>query len=377
MMSAVEIRPLRNTKKDVTPFVKFAWTVYRGNPFWVPPIINDQVSYLCDGPYLDSGIIQPFMAFRDGIPVGRIIAHFDKRHNEYNNEKRGCVGFFECIDDSEVAGCLFNAAESWLADQGMEEMYGPLNYLVYDSSGLLIDGFEETPVLECVYNPPYYERLFLDHGFNKKIDWYSYRFLRDTEIPKTIYKIRDRVLNNKEGITFRNVRMGKKEYVEDTVKLLSIFNKAWEKNWEHLPLSDRQFAFFANELKMIVKPELVIMAEHKGKPVAYILSVPDINPALKKVNGKLFPFGIFHLIFGLKKIQRIKTFMLGVLPEYRNKGLDVLLFAETVERGKRMGYTESDCSVIVENNDPMINALNRFGAIRDKTYRHFARPIKR
>ncbi|MFC1608068.1 hypothetical protein ACFL47_08865 [Candidatus Latescibacterota bacterium] len=375
MMSPVEIRPLPNTKKNMKSFVKFAWDIYQGDPNWVPPLINDQVDYICDGPYHDTGIIQPFMAYRDGVPVGRLIAHYDNRHNEHNNEKRGCIGFFECIDDNEISGGLFDAAESWLAGQGMEEMYGPLNYLVYDCSGLLIDNFDDIPVIECVYNPPYYERLFLDYGFTKAIDWYAYRFMRDTEIPKTIYRIRDRVLNNKEGIKFRDVRMDKKGYIEDVDNLMGIFNKAWENNWEHLPLSKRQFMFFANSLKMIVKPELIMIAEHEGKPIGYMLSVPDINQVLKKVNGRLFPFGIFHLIFGMKKVQRIKAFMLGVLPEYRHKGLDVFFFVETVERGKRMGYMEADCSVVVENNTAMINGLDHFGATRYKTYRHFSRPI--
>jgi GNAT superfamily N-acetyltransferase len=359
----------------MTKFVTFAWDIYRDYPNWVGPLIHDQVSYITGGPYHDSGFMQAFMAYRGGVPAGRIIAHYDTRHNEYHREERGCVGFFECIDDTAVSRRLFEAAESWLAERGMRELYGPLNFLMYDSSGLLVDRFDEMPVVECVYNPPYYERLFLDYGFAKRMDWYAYRFVRDQAIPAALYKIRDKVLANDEGITFRSPRMDKKSYAEDTLKMLSIFNAAWEGNWGHLPITEHQFSFFANALRMVVKPELVIIAEHHGKPVGFTLAVPDVNQAMKSANGRLFPFGLVRMLWGMRNINRVKLFMLGVLPEYRRKGLDIVFYVETLERGKKMGYLEADCSVIVETNTSMIRAAEHFGAKRHKTYRHYSKPI--
>jgi GNAT superfamily N-acetyltransferase len=374
-MSDIEIVALEPTKKNIRAFVMFAWKIYRNYPQWSPPLIHDQVNYILKGPYHDSGFMQAFMAYSGNRPVGRIIAHFDTRHNEYHNEKRGCVGFFECIDDPEVSRKLFAAAEKWLAEQGMQELYGPLNFLMYDASGLLVDRFDEAPALECVYNPPYYEKLFLDYGFTKRIDWYGYRFPANTKIPESLLKIRDRVYANKEGITFRPPRLDKLGFIEDALKMLDIFNDAWKGNWGHLPITRNQFLFNANSLRRIVKPELLIIAEHHGKPVGFVLSVPDVNQAIRRANGRLFPLGLVRMLLGLRKINRIKVFMLGVLPEYRRKGLDLVFYLETLERARKIGYLEGDCSVIVETNADIITASEHFGAMRHKTYRHFSKPI--
>lgn len=374
-MDDIDIVQLEHTKANIRKFVVFAWSIYRNYPNWVPPLIRDQVSYIFEGSYHDSGFMQSFMAYRGSRPVGRIIAHYDTRHNEYHREKRGCVGFFECIDDTEVSRRLFAAAEQWLAARGMQELYGPLNFLMYDASGLLVDRFDEMPALECVYNPPYYERLFLDYGFAKRIDWLGYRFPADTKIPDSLLRIRDRVYANKEGITFRPPHMDKNGFVEDALKMLGIFNAAWKDNWGHLPITEKQFLFNANSLRRIVKPELLIIAEHNGKPVGFVLSVPDVNQAIKRANGRLFPFGLIRMLWGMRKINRIKVFMLGVLPEYRRKGLDLVFYLETLERARKIGYLEGDCSVMVETNTDILTASEHFGAIRHKTYRHFSKPI--
>ncbi len=374
-MDDIKIIPVNPTKQEIKKFVRFPWKIYWNNPYWVPPLILDQVNYILKGPYHETGVMQPFMAYQGDEPVGRIVAHYDRRHNAHFNEKRGCIGFFECVDDSKIARHLFQASETWLAEQGMTEMYGPLNFLIYDASGVLIDRFDDMPVMECVYNPPYYENLFLSYGFNKKIDWHSYRFTRNQNLPTSLYKIGDRVLNNNEGIVFRNVN--KKKFPEETETLRKIFNEAWEGNWGHLPLSKKQFSYFANALKMIVKSELLIIAEHRGTAVGFILTVPDINAALRKADGRLLPFGLIKMILSLRKIKRAKLFMIGVLPEYRKKGLDVVFLAESLERGKKLGYQEVDASVVVETNTRIIRMAKHFGAKHYKTFRHYSKPVTR
>ena len=205
-MSPIRVEPIGTSKRELKPFLAFAWEIYRGNPYWVPPLIGDKIKFIRKGPYAEIGKIQPFVARRDGRIVGRLIAHFDRRHNEYFNEKRGCVGFFESIDDVAVSRALFAAAEKWLADQGMDCIHGPMNFIVYDESGLLADDYEAVPPIELGYNPPYYHDLFLDYGFQKSRDWYAYRFTQkmSEKVPKLIRQVRDRALNNTEGITFRN-----------------------------------------------------------------------------------------------------------------------------------------------------------------------------
>ena len=372
-MDSVEILPLQNTRRNIKKFVRFAWTIYRDNPYWVPPLISDQVNFILKGAYLDTGVIQPFMAYLNGKPVGRIIAHYDNCHNKYHHENRGCFGFFECIDDPTVSRALFDAARNWLTQQGMKEMYGPLNFLMYDKSGLLIDDFDSDPPLEVTYNPAYYVDLFLDYGFQKAIDWYAYHARTDRVLPPVLYKMRDRFLRSKNGIRFRDA--DKDNFWEDTSKIGKCFNLAWKDNWGHIPLSDNHFDVFAKELKPVVKPELIIMAEQGDELVAHILSVPDLNQAIKRANGRLFPFGFLKILWGMRKITRAKISTMGILPEYRGKGLESFFFLETLERMKKMGYKEVDMSVVVETNTPLIDILEKFGVERYKTLRHYTIPI--
>lgn len=372
-MNRIEVVPIKNTKKEIRRFVMFSWKIYEDNPYWVPPLIAQEVDFIHKGTYHDSGIIQPFMAYRDGEPVGRIIAHYDTRYNERFNRKRGCIGFFECIHDKHVSRALFDACQAWLIEQGMNEMYGPLNFTLYDASGLLIDDFENDPALNLAFNPPYYADLLADYGFKKVIDWYAYRFTRYQGFPPVLYKVRERALRNKRGIRFRDANV--KNFWEESHKMLKVFNKAWEENWGHMPLTEREFDFFAGQLKSVVRPELVIFAEKDGKLVGYILSTPDVNQAIKHANGRLFPFGLIKMLREFRKINRIKIFMMGILPEFRGLGIETYFIIETYERAKKMGYLEADISVIVETNTNMLRMLDKSGAQRYKTFRHFTKSI--
>ena len=376
-MPSIEIVPLNNTKKEIKKFIKFAWEIYRGNPYWAPPLIIDQLERIIKGPYHEVGVLQPYLAYRDGKIVGRIIAHYDKRHNEYFNVKSGRVGFFECINDKEVSRALFETAEKWLREQGMDDVYGPYNFLMYDPSGVLLDDYERIPPIELGYNPPYYRELFEDYGFQKVRDWYAYLFTRDNKLPSLFYKFHKQVekkaLEGKDGLHIRNIDL--KHYERDRDLIQVIFNKAWENNWGHYPFTDAQIEAFGKDLKMIAKEELIIFAFYGDKPAGFILSVPDANLAIKKANGRLFPFGIFKILLGMRKVHRIKTFLMGVIPEYRRRGLDVYFYVETINRAIKMGYTEADMSLIVEDNPDMINALEHLGAKRYKTYRFYSKAL--
>jgi len=372
-MANIEVVPITCNTGDIKKFVKFSWKIYSGNPYWVPPLIFDQVKFIRKGPYHEVGIIQPFMAYREGKAVGRIIAHYDKRHNHYFKEKRGCVGFFESVDDKTVSRALFKASENWLIEQGMTTMVGPMNFLMYDPSGILIDHYEGIPPLELGYNPEYYAKLFEDYGFTKLSDWYAYRFTDKSEFPEIYYKMRDRIVQRESEITYRTPDMN--NYQAETEKIMAVFNKAWEDNFGHYPLTEKQIEFFAKELKTIMKPELVIMAEKNEELVGFLLALPDANLALKRANGRLFPFGLIKILLGMKKIYRIKIFMMGVLQEFRRKGFDAVFYVEILDRAKKMGYKEADCSLIEENNKITINMLNRLGAEQYKTYRFYSKTV--
>ncbi|MBD3267302.1 GNAT family N-acetyltransferase [bacterium] len=372
-MADIKVLPIHATKGKMRKFVKFAWEIYCDNPNWVPPLIHDQASYITEGPYHETGVIQPFLAYREGEIVGRIIAHYDTHHNEYHNQKRGCIGFFECINDTRVSRALFDASKKWLLKQGMTEMYGPLSFIVYGPSGLLIDDYDNQPSLDLAYNPPYYIDLFLDYGFQKSSDWYAYLCPENFHIPQSLYKIRDKVLTKNKEITFRN--FNPKAFEQDNEKYLDVFNKAWQGNWEHLPFKREHFFYIASSLKPVVKPEFIIMAEHKEKLVGFILAVPDITPAIKAANGRIFPFGFIKMLWAMRTLTRIKVFMMGVLPEYRNRGLDAVFLLYLIERGKKMGFKEADCSLLAETNTQIIKIVTHLGAQKYKTFRHYSLSI--
>jgi GNAT superfamily N-acetyltransferase len=376
-MANIEIRPLGNTKKEIKKFVTSAWQYYKDNPYWVPPLISEQVEFIHNGPYHEVGFIQPFMAYRNGKPVGRIIAHYDTRHNEHFGEKRGCVGFFESINDRDVSRALFDASRQWLRKKGMEDMQGPFNFTLYDSPGILVDDFNNIPAVELGYNPEYYPELFTDYGFQKSVDWHAYLLTVDRNFPNLFYKFWEKVRKDaeegKDGLVIRNVNLKNFDYEKD--RIFKVFNRAWEDNWGHYPLTAKQFDKFAQELKMVMKPELVMVAEYNDEIAGVIVSIPDVNIALQKANGRLFPFGLFRILLNMRKIKRIKTIIMGVMPEYRMRGLDVYFYVESFERARKMGYDEADLSLVVENNDSMRNALTHMGAEIYKTYRMYKMSI--
>jgi hypothetical protein len=377
IMDLIEIVPLKCTQSDIKKFVTCAWKFYQGNSYWVPPIISQQVKFILSGPYHEVGVIQPFLAYRDGAIVGRIIAHFDNRHNEYFKEKRGCVGFFESVNDIDVSRVLFGAAERWLKEQGMEEIQGPYNFTLYDAPGVLMDDYDNIPAVELNYNPPYYPDLYTDYGFEKKIDWYAYKLTVKQRFPTLFYKMWEKIKKDaaegKGDLVIRNVNM--RNFEEEKKKIFTVFNEAWSDNWGHYPLTENQWAKFANEMKPIVKPELVIMAEYGDDIAGFIISIPDVNPALKKANGRLFPFGLIRMLLGMRKVDRLKTIVMGIRPKYRMRGLDAYFYVETFERARKLGYTMSDLSLIVETNHSMINALSHMGAVIYKTYRFYGKKM--
>ncbi len=376
-MSNIKIAPIPNNKSDIKKFVSCAWNFYRDNPYWVPPLIGEQVKFIHAGSYLEVGEMQPFLAYRGDEIVGRVIAHIDHRHNDYFKERRGCVGFFESTNDPEVSRSLFDGAEKWLKEKGMTDMQGPFNFTLYDAPGILMDDYENIPPVELAYNPPYYPGLFIDYGFEKKIDWYAYKQTVEERFPKLFYKMWEKVKKDeaarKDGLVIRDVNL--KKFDEEKLKILTVFNEAWSENWGHYPLTEKQWDKFAQELKTIVKPELVIMAEYNGEIAGFILSIPDANPALQKANGKLFPFGLIKILLAMRKIDRLKTIVMGVRPKFRMRGLDAYFYVETFERAKKFGFAMADMSLIVENNHSMRNALDHMGAKIYKTYRFFNKQI--
>jgi ribosomal protein S18 acetylase RimI-like enzyme len=370
---SVTIVPVQN-QKQLKKFVLFPWRIYKDNPYWVPPLIKDKLKFLDrkKGVFFEFGEADYFLAYKDGELAGRIDAHIDHQYEKYHDKETGFFGFFECINDKEVANALFEAAEGWLLEKGKSKILGPECFTIYDETAMLYEGYDSLPTILLPYNPPYYHDLVKGCGFKKAMDWYAFHAPYEVQPVPAMFRVRERVIK-KENITIKPLNMKEFDSLFEEVKI--IFGDAWRENWGHTPLTEGQYKTFASEIKLVLVPELTLLAYVGDKMVGFIVTIIDANEAIKKANGRLFPFGIFKILLGVKKCKRLRIFMMGILKEYRNRGLDVVLYLDTMDKGRKLAYKEADCSLIVENNERMIRAVEAFGAKRYKTYRLYEKPI--
>jgi hypothetical protein len=315
---------------------------------------------------------------RDSSGVtGRILAYIDQNYNELQDVNTGFFGFFECINDQEAARLLFQTAAGWLRREGMEKICGPLNFSIGNECGILIDGFEHQPVVQMSHNPPYYASLFEASDFVKEHDLYAYRMTTDmvrsqASLLTRLGAVAEKALQRK-GVKFRVINM--KAYRQELRHIHDLYNDFMRDNWGFSPTSFEEMLFSGESLRMIADPEIIFFAEVDNVIVGCSVAVPDINQVLKRMRGRLFPFGIFKLLWYRKKISRLRLILLGVRTTYRNKGLDVLFYYYTITRVLERGYTWSELSWISEKNRNLVRIVEKIGADRYKTYRVYQKRI--
>ena len=365
----VEIRPVE-TKAQQKAFIRFPFKHYEGDPNWMPPLLISERELLNykPHPFYQDGEIQTFLAYRDNQLVGRIAAIVDGAHNRFHKEQRGMFGFFESIDDQSVANALFDAARKWFNDRGIEKLRGPANPSQNYTWGLLVEGFHSPPKFMMTYNKPYYEHLITGYGFEKAQDMYAFTghvdMLEDLD-PKLAFVAEEA----QRRFNVKTRPISKKKFAEDVDNFLKIYNSALPGQWGFTPMSDAEVREIAKGLKMLIVPELTTMAEIDGRPVATVFGMLDYNPLIKKIGGRLFPFGVFHLLFGRKKIKQIRLLSTNVVPEYQRWGLGLVLLQRLVPDIKAWGIQEAEFSWVLESNKLSRGTLERGGTKLDKTYR--------
>lgn len=375
-MLPIEIRRV-HTARDRDVFVKMAWQFYREDSHWVPPLIGDMKGFIdpAKGVFFGHGEAELFLAFRGEHPIGRISAHINRRYDEIFDDNKGFVGFFECEDDHKTADALFTCACNWLRAKGRTIAEGPMSFGVYDELGVLVEGFDTDPYIFTSHNPPYYGQLFETGGWEKSIDWYAFRGRAgrfQQELDPRYFSIARRVLT-RGGISVRSVDM---HHLEREAKIVKdIFATAWNKNWGHVPLSDSEFQRLKDGVKQAVVPELSFVVEREGVPIAFALSLYDANQAVKKVNGRLLPFGFLTLLATMKKTRRFRLVLMGVLEEYRGRGIEVALYTHVIKEGLRKGFQEVEMSMVVESNTPMISSVERLPVERYRTWRIYRKDL--
>lgn len=356
------------TRKDWTRFVKFPYRHYRNDPNWVPPLLLDQKELLDFNkhPFWKHAEGQYFLAEKNGTLVGRIAALIDRKHLEFHNEQIGFFGFFESINDTQVAFALLDAAKGWLKERNMPRMRGPLNPSQNEECGLLIDAFDSPPLIMMTYNPPYYVDLIESYGLKKAMDLYAYEVDGTHDPPEKLVRVAEEV-RKKHNLTVRPINM--KQYKKDTEKVWEVYNQAWSKNWGFVPFTREEFEHLAKNMKSAIVPEIALIAEMEGKPVGFGITLPDVNQALIKLTGRLLPFGIFKLLYHMKKINRVRIIILGVIHEHQRKGIDAILFLDTWKNAVKNGYTHGEMSWILETNKMMNRAARMLTGKIYKTYR--------
>lgn len=363
------------TRSERAEFIELPYKLHGRNPAFVPPLISEVKAALDteSNPFYKHAEIELFLARIDGIAVGRIAAIIDHNYIETIKLLHGQFGFFESIDDIDVAHALFNTASAWLRRAKMRKMLGPTNPSMNDEIGVLTDAFDEPPVIKMVWNPSYYPALYENSVFDKAKDIYAYHMDKD-EVSERLIKLGE-VIVKRAKVTFRHPNM--KKFDKEIETFREIYNSAWSQNWGFVPWTADEFKHVAKGIKQVLDPNLVLIAEDEGRPVAFSLALPDINIALKKLrNGKLFPFGLMKLLWYSRKIHSCRVVILGVLKEYRNRGIDTALYYETFRIGTEKGYHEAEMSWILEDNEPMNRALQMMGAKKYKTYRLYERELR-
>jgi GNAT superfamily N-acetyltransferase len=368
---AVTVSPVQ-TKADQNAFIKFAWSHYEGDPHWIPPIkmnIRELLNYR-PHPFYDQAEIQTFLAWKNGVVVGRIAAIVDRAHNKFHNEQRGMFGFFECINDQVAANALFESARKWFAERGITKMRGPANPSQNYEWGLLVDGFDESPTFMMTYNKPYYANLITEYGFYKSQDLFA--FLGKVEDLDTLDPKLAFIAEEAERRFNVKVRpIDKKNFDQDVNSFLEIYNRSLPGQWGFTPMSESELRETAKGLKLLITPEMTTMAEIDGKPVATVFGLLDYNPIIKKINGSLFPFGFLRILFGKRKIKKIRLLSTNVVPEYQRWGLGIVLMKRLVPEVKKWGIENAEFSWVLESNKLSRGTLERGGAKLYKTYRIF------
>ncbi|HCV43056.1 MAG TPA: hypothetical protein DGH68_06195 [Bacteroidetes bacterium] len=372
-MSPLSVRPVLS-KRDEMAFIKFQWRIYTGNPYWVPPLLLDRKKLIDrkNNPFYKHAEMEMFLAERDGEIVGRIAAIVNQNHIKEHNENVGFFGFFECVDDQEVANALFDAVKRWLSERKMSAMRGPASPSVNDEYGLLIDGFDKPPAILMTYNPQYYQKLIENYGLVKTKDLFAYYLHGDKVFTDKLVRVSE-LVRKRTGVVVRPMDM--KKFDEEVATIRGLYNRGWEHNWGEVPMTEEEFAYVAKDLKAIVNPNVVIIAEINGKPVGFAMSLPDLNIVLKdNKNGYLIP-GIIRLLLFKKRINFMRVVILGVLPEYLNTGIGGLLFYETGKRGVEHGYFHGEASWVIEDNVMMNRGAELMNADKYKRYRIYQRPL--
>ncbi len=377
-----QISPV-SSKSELEEFIAFPWKVYKGDPYWVPPLISERKQFLDPqkNPFFEHAKATFFLARQNGEVVGTVGAFSNYLYNEIHEDNAGFFGFFEVLEDPETAAALLKTAENWARKAGHDQILGPMQYSTNDELGLLVEGFDDSPRILMTYNPPRYQGYIESAGYKKAKDLWAYKVgvsdLKEN-MPEKVSRVGEKILKRWK-LSIRPVNM--KDFDNEVELLLGVYNEAWEPNWAAVRMTPSESSLLAEQLKPLVDPDLALMIEREGKAVGFGLALPDLNqPLLKAYPRPGFPEAItlLKLLWHWKvrgKIKWVRAWGVGILPEFQGQGLESIIFLKLTEAANRKGFELSEASWILEDNEKINRSLQMLGAEVYKTYRIYQKAL--
>jgi hypothetical protein len=358
------------SRKQLINFIRFPWKLYSKSCYWVPPLIFDTVKIFSKkNSFWRHADKQLFLAYDEhNNIVGRIAAIIDYKYILFQNSKCGFFGFFECIEDIQVAKELFNSVKVWLNERYIYKMLGPVNPSINSECGFLSEGFNSQPSFMMPYTHKYYLSLAEKCNLKKIKELYAYNMniVNDYKLIEKLDKISLSVKKKNPNLKIKNIN--KSTFEKDLNDILLIYNRAWAKNWGFVPWDDIEILSISSKLKKIIDTKMIIICYISEKPVGMLIFVPDYNQIIKKLNGKLFPFGIFKFLYYKNKINNLRLMIMGVVDEYRFKGIEAVMYKEGLKNAIASGYKYCEFSWILDDNIMTNRSANNIGGKISKKY---------
>jgi GNAT superfamily N-acetyltransferase len=368
------------TRADLDAFIRYQLELYAGDPYFVPPIVAERRDFLDrdKNPFFSHAEVELYVARRQGQVVGRIAAIDDALWNQFHNADTCFFGLFDAGDDQVVASALLDRAAEFARSRGMKSLTGPVNLSTNHECGLLVEGFDFPPAMMMPYNCRYYGALLERWGLRKMKDLYAYDLSTALAPPEKVVRVAER-LREQQGVRVRPIDL--RQLPEEIRRLKSIYNAMMDPAWLFLPMNEEEFDGIVARLRPLVRvrPELCLIAEVRGEPVAFSITLPDANRAIQAAGGYLthwgLPLGLARMAWAARNIERLRVLLFGIKPGFRRRGLDALLYLETLRTARRLGYDGAELGWVTEDNELMVRAIESMGARRYKTYRIYERPI--
>ncbi|HEX4142729.1 MAG TPA: N-acetyltransferase [Pirellulales bacterium] len=376
MAGAVDfvVKPVES-RRERKAFLELPWQLYRDDPNWIPPLRLNQkeLAGYARHPFYDDAAGQTFLALSGGRPIGRILAIENPVHNRFHQERRGFFGFFESIDNQQVANGLFDAARGWLAARDIHQIRGPVNPSLNYECGLLVDGFQLPATFMMTYNPPFYARLIENYGFRKAQDLFAF-WAPISIIPKLDAKLLFVAQEAAARLALEMRPLDKSRFRQEIEMFLDLYNQSLGGTWGFVPLSKREIDHMSASLKHLIIPELAMVASVEGKPIGAVFAIPDYNPRIKAIDGRLFPFGFLKLISKRRDFRRFRVISANVIPEYQRWGVGLVLLRSLIPKILESNFSDAEFSWVLESNHLSRRSLEKGGAVIEKTYRIYDYP---